>query len=114
MILRETERNTVQEAVENHRETNTDKKCQGGVLPNLHSGPSPRRETWKHLPQEALGGAALCSRNPQHRGSLLCRRAVLPLEKRWPCCPGTAIAPFSFWELEPLGKRVKHELRTVP
>ena len=25
----------------------------------------------------------------QHRGSLLCRRAVLPLEKRWPCCPGT-------------------------
>lgn len=114
MILRETERNMVQEAVDNHRETNLDETCQGGVLPDLHAGQSPRREMWKHLHEEALRGAALCSRNPQHRGSLLCRRAVLPLGKRWPCCPGTAIAPFSLWELEPFGKQAERELRTGP
>lgn len=35
MILREIERNTFHEAVENHRETFTAKKRQGGVLPDL-------------------------------------------------------------------------------
>lgn len=36
MIPRETEGDTFQEAVENHRETFTEKKRQGGVLPDLH------------------------------------------------------------------------------
>lgn len=87
MILRETERNTFQEAVENHRETFTEKKRQGGVLPDLHLARSLDEVS------KARGTKALTQVTPQKCSSLLhehhntenllCRRAVLPLAKRW-------------------------------
>lgn len=118
MIPREIERNTFHEAVENHRETFTEKKRQGGVLPDLPlarlSGGSLHGQRQKALAQVTL---QKCSTwlHKHHNAAPICCAGMQPSHLKRDGDAAMSRKDFlSFCELEAFAEWVKCAFRIVP